>query len=123
MEIKFKPCPFCGGKRIEYILKWYSERHYLGGCECMSCGAECYLLDVAFGDRSKFTDEERKKAYDQIKSKWNKRAEPERPVVMRAERKGHWINKNGLYECSECGVWFPNWSAYCRDCGAKNDEE
>ena len=46
----------------------------------MSCGAECYLLDVAFGDRSKFTDEERKKAYDKIKSKWNKRA----------ERRGKW---------------------------------
>ena len=39
-----------------------------------------------------------------------------------AERRGHWIKKNGMYECSECGVWFPHRSAYCRDCGAKMDE-
>lgn len=38
------------------------------------------------------------------------------------ERRGHWIKKNGMYECSECGVCFHHWSPYCRDCGAKMDE-
>ena len=93
-EIKLKPCPFCGSENILVFGGYYNN--YVDCIVCNNCKAN-FKTD-------KYMTEE------QMSEAWNKRAE---------ERTGHWIKKNGMYECSECGVWFPHWSPYCRDCGVK----
>mgnify|MGYP001777044637 CR=1 FL=1 len=54
MEIKFKPCPFCGGSVKLDARKGYEERqeYYGKAClliECMDCGAQVTAYNYTDG--------------------------------------------------------------------------
>ena len=110
MEIKLKPCPFCGSKAELLIVpgkmtKW--------AVRCTKC----------YANNGTFVSD-----HDAVEA-WNKRAEPDRNV----EKCGKW--KTDI-RCSVCGKSFTvdayRWCDigftesdlnYCPNCGAKMDEE
>ena len=102
MEIKLKPCPFCGGQASKTsIHKWYFPHYDYVVVVCDSCGAMIH--------NNYMSDESAAEA-------WNQRAE---------ERTGHWNKKNGMYECSECGRVEFKKSKFCPNCGSdmRGEEE
>ena len=70
MDRKLKPCPFCGCKDIRKIeIEQYCGPWYFAIC-CTQCDAliksrDLYLLN----------DEEKRKEYQEIDKKWNRRAD------------------------------------------------
>lgn len=122
IEIKLKPCPFCGS---EDIYKTHSEEIPFGTKNpeifCNTCKAI-----FAVEDDSPYLncDEDFKYRREKTAEAWNKRA----------ERHGHWETYESektyadfsfwsvkALSCSECKRLVLNSSDYCPHCGARMD--
>lgn len=108
-ERKLKPCPFCGGAKIDIRtdddgVSWYTF--------CNDCGVMCgYSMTK-----------------DDAINAWNERADaPANDTMKHGKWKPYYevleetpdysVSASG-YECSECGTIFHNQWDFCGNCGA-----
>ena len=68
--MRFKPCPFCGGKALDVMTKeFYSELMDENGRACVSMRCKACALDM-YEHTDGVTYEEK---LDLLKAKWNRR--------------------------------------------------
>lgn len=101
---ELKPCPFCGGKAtIIRISAVYSKDTFFA--TCTDCGVE--MPRVAINR-------------EQAAEAWNRRAGS--VVSAHWEYAGESDGKK-IYRCTNCQMLLSGTGNFCKECGAKMDEE